>query len=86
MQCTHLCRSHCDILPATVLVEAAVDVVLQGDGEPVHERGAWGDRVAVKQLRLVFDRDLDALLGKLLSQALLLFFLDTPHVGDSDVI
>ena len=53
-----------------------MNVVLQGDGEPVHERGAWGDCVAVKQLRLVFDRDVDALLGKLFSQPLLLFFLE----------
>ena len=73
------CKAHCDVLPPRVLVEAAVDVVLQGNGQPVHEGGAWCDCVAVKQLRLLFDRDLDALLGKLLPQPLLLFLLRQMH-------
>lgn len=52
-----------------------MDVILQGNGQPVHERGARGDCVAVKQLGLLFDRNLDALLGKLLAKPCLFLLL-----------
>jgi len=52
-----------------------VDVVLQGNRQPVHEGGSRCDGVAVKHVRLFLDRNLDALLCKLLSQPLLLLFL-----------
>lgn len=74
-----IATTHGDVLPARVLVEAAVDVVLQGNGQPVHEGGAWCDCVTVKQLRFLLDWDLDALLGKLLPQPLLLFLLKQMH-------
>ena len=52
-----------------------MDVVLQGNRQPVHEGGSRGDGVAVEHIRLFFDRNLDALLCELLSQPLLLLFL-----------
>ena len=64
-----------DVLPARIRVEPAVDVVLQGNGEAVHEGRAGRDGVAVKDIRLVLHWNLDALLGKLLTQLLLLFLL-----------
>lgn len=67
--------AHCDVFPARVIVESAVNVVLQGNGEPVHEGCAWCDCVAVKHIRLVFHWDFDTLLSKLLTQLLFLFLL-----------
>ncbi len=52
-----------------------MDIVLQGNRQPVHEGGPRCDGVAVKHIRLLFDRNRDALLCKLLSQPLLLLFL-----------
>ena len=52
-----------------------MDVVLQGNGEAVHEGGAGRDGVAVKHIRFVLDRNLDALLGELLTQLLFLLLL-----------
>ena len=52
-----------------------MDVVLQGNRQPVHEGGSRCDGVAIEHIRLFFDRNLDALLCKLLSQPLLLLFL-----------
>ena len=50
-------------------------VVLQGDGQPVHEGGAWRDGVAVKDLAALLLGNEDALLRKLSAQTLLLSFL-----------
>jgi len=52
-----------------------VDIVLQGNRQPVHEGGSRCDGVAVEHIRLFLDRNLDALLCELLSQPLLLLFL-----------
>jgi len=52
-----------------------VDVVLQGNRQPVHEGGSRCDGVAVKHIRLFLNGNLDALLCKLLSQPLLFLFL-----------
>ena len=68
-------EAHCDLLPSWIRVQPAVDVVLQGNGQPVHEGCAWCDCVAVKDVRLVLHRDVDSLLGKLLPQLLLLLLL-----------
>lgn len=49
---------HLEVTPARIVVEAQVDVVLQGDGETMHERGPRCDCVAVAHLRLLLLRDL----------------------------
>lgn len=52
-----------------------MDVVLEGEGEAVHEWRAGRDDVAVKHVGALLARDLDALARKLLAQLLLLGLL-----------
>lgn len=66
---------HLYIPPAWVVIQPEVHVVLQGDGQAVHEGGAGGDGVGVKYLAALFLGDVDALLEELLAQPLLLFLL-----------
>lgn len=67
--------AHLDVPPARVVVEAQVHIVLQRDRQPVHEGRSGGDGVAVKYLAALLLGNQDALLGKLLTQPLLLSFL-----------
>lgn len=53
--------AYCDIAPAGVIVQAEVDIILERQGEPVHEGGAWRDGVAVPCLALVRLWHLDTL-------------------------
>ena len=41
------CFTHHDVAPSRIAVEAQVDVVLEGDGEPEHEGCPRRDDIAV---------------------------------------
>lgn len=71
-------HTHHKVAPPGVSVQALVHIVLQGNGQAVHEGGAGGDGVAVPHMRRVLFGDVNALLPELLPQALLLTPLRTP--------
>lgn len=50
-----------DVPPAGIIVQTQVHVVLQRKGEPVHERRAGGDGVAVPRFTGLWLGDFDAL-------------------------
>lgn len=48
--------SHLDILPAGIVIESLMNIVVETLAQPVHERSAWSNAVGVKMFTFLFDR------------------------------
>jgi hypothetical protein len=60
-------RAYLDVTPAGIAVETLVHVILQRNGEAVHEGCARCDGVTVCYLRLLLFGDVNTLLGIVLA-------------------